>query len=343
MKNKITTLNDVANQAGVSKSTVSRVLNNKLGNGFSVKDEVRKKVLEAARVLNYRPNLIAKSLTMQETRMIHVIGGHHALSDLGNIYQTVVNTTTKVLESSSEVFDVTVDMSSHPDTESELPNWRVDGVIVLAKCTSATTKELENYNIPHVVINGPSYTTGLSIIPDDIQGTRLAMEHLLSLGHKKIAYAQFFGHGLKGHRSISDRHNCYLDIIKENSLEPVPGHDKHFESAEDFIKETVIANKATAVIAYGHMGGLNIMQAAHSMNISIPQDLSLLCFCDSYANSVMSPGLSFVDLRSKDMGQIAATKLLERIENPTQNVSETIKIEERLIVNSTTAKLKFSK
>ena len=72
----VATLKDVATEAGVNKSTVSRVLNNRFGNGFSVTEEVRKRVLAAAEKLNYRPNLIAKSLTLQTTRMIHIIGGH---------------------------------------------------------------------------------------------------------------------------------------------------------------------------------------------------------------------------------------------------------------------------
>jgi len=72
MKNGVPTLDDVAKQVGVSKSTVSRILNNRLGNGFSVKEEVRLKVIEVAKKLNYRPNLIAKSLTMQSTQMIHI-------------------------------------------------------------------------------------------------------------------------------------------------------------------------------------------------------------------------------------------------------------------------------
>ena len=340
MKNKVTTLNDVAKEAGVCKSTVSRIINNKLGNGFSVKEEVRKRVLEVVRKLNYRPNLVARSLTLQDMRMIHVVGGYHALSDIGNIYQTVVNTMTKVLEEASDVFDVTVDMSSHPDKESELPSWRVGAVIVLAKCTPTTMKELEDFRIPYVVVNGPAGDNGLSIIPDDIGGTELAIKHLIEVGNHKIAYAQPFGVPLVGHRSIDDRHNCYLETLKNNGLKAIPGHDKHYDNAEKFLQETVIDNEATAILAYGHMGGLNLMQAAHSIGIQIPEKLNLLCFCDAYANDVMSPGLSFIDLRSNDMGQIAANKLLERINNSKSHAPEVIKIAEKLVLNSTTTLLK---
>ena len=142
MKSGVPSLNDVAELAGVSKSTVSRILNNRLGNGFSVKEEVRQRVIETAKRLNYRPNLIAKSLTMRSTQMIHIFGGNHALSDLGNIYQTVVNNITKVMDSTAKGYDVTVDMSSHVSQDSEMPAWKIDGAIILARCTDSTMKEI---------------------------------------------------------------------------------------------------------------------------------------------------------------------------------------------------------
>ncbi|MHC4257703.1 MAG: LacI family DNA-binding transcriptional regulator [Planctomycetota bacterium] len=155
MKPKNASLKDVAEQAGVSKSTASRILNNRFKNGFSVRAEVRRRVLEVADKLNYRPNVIAQSLTRQSTQMIHVFGGHHALKDLGNIYQTAVNHLTRVIDSVSPDYDVTVDMSHHAPDSSELPAWRIDGAVILARCTDATMDQIHQMEIPHVVINGP--------------------------------------------------------------------------------------------------------------------------------------------------------------------------------------------
>ena len=154
MKARVPSLKDVAEQAGVSKSTASRILNDRMGNGFSVRAEVRQRVLEVAKKLKYRPNLIAQSLTQQSTQMIHVFGGNHALSDLGNIYQTAVNHFTRVIDSVSPDYDVTVDMSHHGADSSELPAWRIDGAIILARCTDATMDQIHQMEIPHVVING---------------------------------------------------------------------------------------------------------------------------------------------------------------------------------------------
>ncbi len=336
MAKSVANLSDVATLAKVSKSTVSRVLNNKLGKGFSVTPEVKERILKVIEELNYKPNLIAQDLTKQRTRMISVLGGAHALSDLGNIYQTVLNNITNILDSAPGGFDVIVDMSHHPDGSSEIPAWRIDGAIVLARCSDETFEELQQRNVPYVVVNGQSKAKGASVVPDDIQGMKLAVEHLVKLGHKKIAYASApLGH-LIGHSSIEERHQTYLREIQRLGLTVLDGHDKLFTSAEDYLKSVVFQSKATAIIAYGHMNALNIMQAAHFLGISIPQRLSLIAFCDKAATDIMSPGLTFVDLQSKKMGEIAANLLLDMIREPECDRQQ-IKVREQLVFRDTTS------
>lgn len=333
-------LSDVAAQAGVSRSTVSKVLNNKLGNGFSVSEEVRQRIITVARKLNYRPNLIAQSLSMQSTRMISVLGGAHALSDLGNIYQTVVNNVTEIIDAAHKSFDVTVDMSQHNGDTNELPAWRIDGAIILAKCTPETMKELEHGYIPYVVVNGPCKTSGSCVVPDDVGGTRLAIHHLFELGHRRIAYAGPRQKHLFGHSSITDRHDTYVSELTGLGLKPIESPETSLDSAAEFLESAVIKNGATAIVAYGHMEALNLLQAAHTLEISIPEQLSLMCFCEEYANSVMSPGLTFVDVRSEEMGRVAARLLLKQIEKPEEAKPEYVKVDEKLVIRESTAPVK---
>ena len=359
-KRGIPSLDDVAVQAGVSKSTVSRVLNNRLGNGFSVKEEVRQRVIEVARRMNYRPNLIAKSLTMRSTRMIHIFGGSHALSDLGNIYQTVVNNITQVMDTVSKGYDVTVDMSRHAPDESEMPAWRIDGAIILAQCTSPTMREIVQLGIPYVIVNGRCPQQGCSVVPDDVGGTRLAVEHLVGLGHTRIAYsgplppytadagtaqASRIAHDISGleadvlvsHSSLQDRYAAYVEQMEYHGLEPIVSASDDFGSAQAYLKRKVFERGVTAILAYGHMGGLHLLQAAHSLAIAVPEQLSLICFCDQYANQVMSPGLTFIDLSAAQMGKIAAELLLEQIENPGAMKSRHVVLPEKLVIRETTA------
>jgi LacI family transcriptional regulator len=337
MKIGMPSLNDVAEQAGVSKSTVSRILNNRLGNGFSVKEEVRLRVLEVAKKLNYRPNLIAKSLTMRSTKMIHIFGGNHALSELGNIYQTVVNNITQIIDSQAEGFDVTVDMSHHKPEDSEMPAWKIDGAIILARCTERTMEEIVQMEIPYVVINGICPAGGFSVVPDDIGGTRKAIEYLRELGHTKIAYSGPLAPYLAGHSSIRDRHDTYIAEMKNHGLPTIFGSQELLDSAENFMKEAVLAKGATAILAYGHMGALNLLQAAHSLEIPVPERVSIICFCDEYANRVMSPGLTFMDLCSVKMGSLAADLLLKQIRGAKKLPPQHVVLEETLQVRGTTA------
>lgn len=338
MKNGIPSLNDVAEQAGVSKSTVSRILNNRLGNGFSVKPEVRLKVIKVAKELNYRPNLIAKSLTMRSTQMVHIFGGNHALSDLGNIYQTVVNNITQVMDSIAKGYDVTVDMSRHDSDSSEMPAWKIDGAIILAKCTQPTMDEIVQMRIPYVVVNGTCSDNGFSVVPDDIGGTRIALDYFRQLGHTKISYSGPLPPYLAGHSSLQDRHDTYLSETEYYNLEPILGSHDTLDSAEDYLKEIVLEKGATAILAYGHMGALNLLQAAHSLGIAVPEKLSIICFCDEYAHQVMSPGLTFIDLGSEKMGKVAAELLLDQIQHPEQIKPQRIVLQEKLVVRNTTAR-----
>lgn len=355
MKTGTPNLNDVARQAGVSKSTVSRILNNRLGNGFTVREEVRRRVLEVARQMHYRPNLIAKSLTLQSTGMIHILGGYRALRDLGNIYQTVVNHITECIDAAAGGYDVTVSMSRHVPDAGEMPAWKVDGVIILATCSAVTLQEIARRRIPCMAVNGPAPDGGLAVVPDDVGGMRAAVDHLVELGHTRIAYSgplpapgdedglpEQWTPGLEframlGHSSVRDRGRTYLSRMRDHGLEPMFCSDGAQRVAEHYLKEMVPGKGATAVITYGHMGALNLLQGAHSLGIAVPGQVSIMGFCDDYANRVMSPGLTFIDLGSARMGTTAAQRLLDEILRPGQTEPRRLVLEETLVQRNTTA------
>ncbi|HBG27883.1 MAG TPA: hypothetical protein DDX75_12410 [Phycisphaerales bacterium] len=347
MGRKKINLRDVAKVAGASKSTVSRVLNNKLGNGFTVTESVRNRILDVSRELGYRPNLIAQSLSNQQRMMIHILGGCHALHDLGDIYQTAVNEIVSIIDDTLEDGSVTVDMSSHRENKSELPPWHINAAIILAKCNASTIGELEQANIPYIVINGPAGKNGSMVVPDDVNGMRLAIKHLAELGHKRISYAGPQAAFLRGHSSVYDRHHTYLTEMEKHNLPVMSGHDKLFstiktyenlyKSAIQYIETSVLENKATAIIVYGHMEALNLVQAAQSLGVSVPEQLSIICFCDQHSCDIMSPSMTFIDLMSKEMGQAAAKLLLKQLSQPEKIEPEIIKVPEQLVQRRTTA------
>jgi LacI family transcriptional regulator len=269
--------------------------------------------------------------------MIHIFGGNHALSDLGNIYQTAVNHFTRMIDSASSDYDVTVDMSAHAPDSSEMPAWRIDGAIILARCTDMTMEQILQMGIPHVVVNGDCSPESFSVVPDDIGGTRKAVDYLHQLGHSRIAYSGPLPPFLVGHSSLQDRHDTYLAEMNHRGLEPIFSSHETLDSTEEYLQEVVFENKATAILAYGHMGALNLLQAAHSLGIAVPQKLSVMCFCDKNAAEVMSPGLTFIDLNSEKLGKVAADLLLQQIQQPREVTSQRILLPEDLMVRSTTA------
>ncbi|MBC8247086.1 MAG: LacI family DNA-binding transcriptional regulator [Deltaproteobacteria bacterium] len=269
--------------------------------------------------------------------MVHIFGGNHALRDLGNIYQTVVNNITQIIDSVVKGYDVTVDMSRHSSDSSEMPAWKIDGAVILAKCTDSTMNEIIQMGIPYVVLNGVCPDDGYSVVPDDIGGTRAALDHFRQFGHTKIAYSGPLPPYLAGHSSLQDRHDTYVSEMERFGLEPYFGSHDRLDSAEDYLKEMVFDKGVTAILSYGHMGALHLLQAAHSLEIAIPERLSVMCFCDEYANKVMSPGLTFIDLGSEKMGKVTAELLLDQIQRPGQTKPQRILLKEKLVVRNTTA------
>ncbi|OQA00668.1 MAG: HTH-type transcriptional regulator DegA [Planctomycetes bacterium ADurb.Bin401] len=196
------------------------------------------------------------------------------------------------------------------------------------------------------MINGPAGKNGSMVVPDDVNGMRLAIKHFVELGHKRISYAGPQAAFLRGHSSVYDRHNTYLTEMEKYNLPVMSGHDKLFstiktyenlyKSAVQFIETSVLQNKATAIIVYGHMEAVNLVQAAQHLGVSVPQQLSIICFCDQHACDIMSPNISFIDLMSKEMGIAAAELLLRQLNNPEKAKPELIKLPEQLVLRNTT-------
>lgn len=332
--NGVPTIKEIAARCGVSQATVSRVLNGNFKHGFSLRREVHQRIIDVAEALGYRPNLAAKNLVRQKTRVIAILGCDVALGWPGNIYQSIVDALVREMREGD--YDVCMSIPNLAKDRCELPPWKVDGAIVLQECTHETIEVIEKSNIPYVVINGVGGPGSSSVIPDDIEGTRLAMRHLLDLGHTKIAYAgPTSGH--KNHRSISDRHDTYLSELAKNGLEPVPDHDKIFNSATAFLVSSVLKHHATAILAYDHIEAMRILQGANMLEIQIPGHTSLVCFNDEYLCSIVTPPLTTVAVPSRQMGQIAANMLLKRMKSPADFRPECVKLPQNLVVRASTA------
>jgi LacI family transcriptional regulator len=328
------TIKEVAAHCGVSQATVSRVLNGNFRHGFSVRREVHQRIIDVAGALGYRPNLAAKNLVQRQTKVVAILGCDVALGWPGNIYQAIIDACVRMLHVGS--YNICMTVPNLEENRCELPPWKVDGAIVLQECSPETIEAMERTNLPYVVINGVGGPCCSSVIPDDIEATKLAVRHLVELGHTQIAYAgPTCEH--KKHRSIGDRHDTYLSELSKHGLEPVRNHDKVFRSASAFLASSVMKYHATAILAYDHIEAMRILHAAHMLDIQIPRQVSLICFNDEYLCSIVTPPLTTIAVPSRQMGQVAAKMLLKHLQSPADYRPECVKLPQDLIVRSSTA------
>lgn len=331
------TIEKVAKHCGVSKSTVSRVLNNHDRN-FSVLPEKRELILRTAQELNYRPNVVARSLKKHKTKIVAILGFTTYTGP--TIYSSLANRTVEALQKENyQVF------STFPDPQrganAMLP-WKVDGVIVLNSSGEGSLDEIEEAMIPYISINGKSGPNGISFKIDEKSGMKTAMDHLCRLGHTKIAYRNTAG--VRNHYSVPDRHSSFLAECRSRGLPIIPGHDKYEIGAEKFLQEILFANHATALITYSHAEAFDLFFTTQRLGIDIPDKFSIMCFNDVYPCRELVPSITTLALPLQEMGTTAAKLLIEMMASDQSgskaNHSEII-FSEQLIVRESTASPKI--
>lgn len=331
----IPTVREIARHCGVSNATVSRVLNGNYSNGFSVREEVRQLITQMAEQLGYRPNLAAKNLVKGQTKIISIIGYNTTFGWPSNIYQLTTEEAVRLLQ--EHHYDVCSTAPNLLRDDTELPPWRVDGILVLQECSPRTIEKMEELHLPYVVINGPCGPLGCSVIPDDLEATQRAIGYLYELGHRRIAYAGPTPEHRK-HMSIQTRQSTYVSEISRRGLEPIRGHEDLFRDPGEFLVNAVRKEKATAILAYDHVVALKILHDAPALNLSIPEQVSLMCFNDEYVCDIVKPALTTIGAPSREMGKLAAQRLLEQIEQPwEERTGQTIvSVRQHLIIRSST-------
>jgi len=341
MARATTNLKEVAERCSVAPSTVSRVLNNSKHGRFSVSQAVRDRILKVAEELNYRPSMAARNLTVGKTHLIAVLGVSKIESDHVGPQEEAVSAMAKVLD--AEGYEICAQFISLRHGPFELPPLRVDGIVAVGPTSLDDLQTLERNDVPYVSLDGVVGSRGFQVVPDDAQGTRMAVEHLRSLGHKRIAYLD--NPSVEAlHPSVFARRDSFFRSLKEFGLESPPVEPPTLRSEvpwdstyEPFLRRAVIEGKATAVLAYSHFGALSLLRTAHDLGISVPKDFSLVCFNNVPVLKLTTPSVTAVDVPSGAMGQAAAELLLRAI-NDKESVSNRVrKLEETLIVRESSA------
>jgi LacI family transcriptional regulator len=325
------TIVDVARVCGVTPATVSRVLNAK--KKFSTSEAVRTKILDTARKMGYVPNLAARNLVRQETRIIGVFAS--PLTHIAEgINESLLEGFASVLHPAG--YDVFFEMSSVENRGHAVPFWRFDGALLMQQPKPETVAELDRRGVPYVCVNETVGNPLASVLADDVMGMNRAVEYLRQLGHRRIAYTNA-ALGYFPHYSVTERQETLLASVKQHRMELVQSHGQQFTQPADFLNLTVKANGATAVISYDHRIAVRLVGTAMTMGLRIPQDFSLICFNDVYPVELLSPPLTAIAVSGKEMGRAGAELLLKRLESSrSQKVTE-IRVAEDIVVRGSTA------
>ena len=326
--------------------TASRAIN---GTGY-VSDEVRRRVLKAARQLNYRPNMLARQLKSRRLNTVGVL-----LPDIANPFSTLLLEGLKrVLDQAGiTVFVATTSRSVEQEQKGlqAFADHRVDGLVVATRGTKmgdAVLKQFARNNIPIVTIGRPVRIAGVdSVTADHEQGAYKATRHLLELGHTRIG---FIGISPEDSGTLR-RYGGYLRAMRQAGIQPPleytvgPPGAPAFATQEDgfngMLRLASLPEPPTAVFARNDFAAIGAMRAAHTLGLRIPEEVALAGFDNIPLAAFTTPPLTTVEQPITEQGAMAARFLLERIRGEARAPEHRISLPCSLIVRESTAGKRF--
>ncbi|MCU1575122.1 MAG: hypothetical protein JWO93_3204 [Micrococcaceae bacterium] len=326
------TIMDVARRAGVSRALVSLVLQN----SPKVSDHKRLAVREAIAALDYTPSNAARALASGRTRTVGVV-----LDDLANPWFVQLLDGLQSVLAQQHLRMVLGDprYTARPGDSpvSLLAELRVDGLVIAGDIQPDQDLNRVTGSIPTVVVGVREFglATADLVTNDDGAGARAAVEHLIGLGHRDIAYLTApTGSGslrAKSYRDAMVDHGLrrYIRVVPTTMTE-----QSGYEAMTSLIDS---GRTPTAVFAANDILAFGALSAADDQGITVPAQLSLVGYDNTYVSGIRHLSLTTVDPVSHDVGIRAAELLLERIEKPSLAPRSAL-LPPRLIVRGTTAR-----
>jgi LacI family transcriptional regulator len=329
VKTKRPTLRDVAREAGVSYQTVSRVINDQ----DNVSEDTRARVRQTIKALGYRPNRAAQILQTERSNTIEVV-----LFDAGfNLFIFAMARTAQQLGYHFVISAIT-EQEFERTLESAASRF-VDGLLLVPSTPMPedfeTLMELTN-GIPFVQIGSHSGSTMPSVTYDQVRGARLAVQHLIDLGHQQIAAIS----GPLGNHDAQDRHKSYQNTLKENGLEVGPWIEADFTIDGGYRAMKSLLNQdspftATAVFAANDSMAMGAHTALRERGLRVPDDVSLVGFDDIPESAHFVPGLTTIRQDFYLVGKLAVEYLANLISDPDTPIYQRV-LQPKLVVREST-------
>lgn len=300
------TIRTVAARAGVSKSLVSLVLKG----SPSVRPHRREAVLKAMAELGYRPDPTARSLAERRTRTVGVV-----LDDLANPWYVDLLAGLRLVLHEHGLRPLLADGRSESDAVNAMAGLRVEGLLLVGTPSDDTVSQVAELgaSVP-VVIAGtrePRLPTIDGVANDDEVGARMATQHLLDLGHERIAH--IMGEGAVG------RIRCAaFEETLSASRRPAQAVTGDWTEATGYRVALQLLDhpdRPTAIFAANDLSAVGVLAAADELGLRVPEDLSVIGYDNTVFSRLRRLSLTTVDAHIDEVGRVAGELLLERLES----------------------------
>jgi len=306
-----TTLKDLAKHLGLTKGTVSAVLNDS-PYAKAIPQHTKDRIFAAAQELNYHPNFFARTLRKKRTFTVGVV-----CAEIGDAYGSVVISGIEEVLSERKYFFVAVVHHHNQDLMRQysdiLKNRGAEGFITIDTTLSA------NPPLPTVAVSGHQEFEGVTNITlDHIKAAQAVLSHLTALGHRSIAF-------IKGQPLSIDtdsRWSALAEVaqqmgiaVRNESIIQLPGDDPSPQTGYETTK-ALLARKVpfTALVVYNDISAVGAIRAIKETGMRVPEDISVVGFDDIREAAYHLPSLTTVRQPMRKIGAMAAEALLDRIE-----------------------------
>ena len=343
-KGKKATIYDIASEAGASTATVSRVLSN---SGYPVKTEMRRKILDAAKKLNYSPNMLGRMLKKSESMDIGVI-----IPTISNPFypQMVLGIELEARQSGYNILlcNSFRDVSTEKKYIESLYQKQVKGIIISSIDENHMfLKEMQDDGVKIVVFDQDIEDLKCCKVGfDHVKGSMMAVEYLVKMGHRNIAFLtspmtrKSRKDTLEGFKLALLKNNLVFkkeNVIVSESEEELQSGTYEFENGKRLaVKFLELADRPTAIFAVNDMTAFGIIQELLNNNVRVPEDVSVVGFDNIEISSMINPPLTTVNQPSFETGRQACKMLLDSM-GDREHSDVSIMLEPSLVIRKSVA------
>jgi len=343
MGQKRTTISDVAREAGVSKATVSAVLNDK----GTVRESTRDRVLEVMERLNYRPSSLAQRTGQPRTRSIGLL-----IKEAYNPFYS------EIIASARERADrggyTLLVASSEGDYDSErrifelLRAKDVDGLLVNPVFDADTDLsplfELKRRNFPLVLLEEIRGVRASLVDADHVDATRNAAKHLIDLGHTRIAHFMGPRYSMQSEQRVSGLRRAFSEsslIFRDDLVVPTGARlEDGYRSGKEVFGQRSGENRPTAVVCFNDLVAIGLTHALRELGLTVPGDVSVVGHDDIDLLNYLPLGLTTVHIPKRRMAELATELLIRHIESRQPVPPRKILVDTELRVRESTRPLR---